>query len=485
MKKLPTKKGTRLKDTRLKGARLIVLALLILAIILTFTGCSSLSAIVKSSFSGLPYWIYGPQVGLDSSKTAFVGQGKASTERQAELFAYSDLLAQLSSSLGVELGQEQYRELSVLGTISDYNLFVNDSYSAFQDGEVVAYVHAVADKKLLEEASTEEMKRRNENASNVEALILKGDEYVKDGQDLKGLSCYLESMVLSYEQDYIKEEYSYYTILEDVKKLLDSLTVSIVSQNQTLAECTVQVRRKSVLIASRVEGAEIKASYQAIDVTGQLYDDSFIYSTDSNGEISFSPLNFTMVRTGAVTFSFDLDAELATLENTDPQVVAQLKALVKSKTVTFEYDREYGLGSIAVTVLEHDENGYVTGNTVTADYLVFCLEADGAQAVSYYALSDQEEDVLYDYVQTKGSCDCLLVCRFGREETIQSTNGIFVVVEGTATLYSTNLNSKDRVLYESGIVYAIGSGQKVETATEQAYIKLADIVHSLLKDVYV
>ena len=459
--------------------------LILLLICLVLTGCSSVTALVKSSISGLPYWVYSPQFGLDSSKTAFVAQGKASTARQAELFAYSDLLEQVGAYLGVELGQEQYKELSVLGTISELDLTVKDSESTFQDGETVFYVLAVADTELLEQASSEETKKKNETAKNVEKLILKGDEYVKEGQDLKGVSCYLQSMALSYGQDYIKEEYSYATIAEDVKEILDSISITLTSTNAKTAECTVQVLRKATLFPSRVKAAEIKASYTAIDVTGANYGDSFLYSTDDSGTIKYSPLNFTMVRKGSVVFSFNLDTELEALANTDEQTVSQLKELIQSKSATFNYDREYTLGSIAVSVIEHDASGYVTGNQTTTDYFVFCLNVDGAQAQAYYALSDQEEDVLYDYVQTRGSCDCLLVCRFGQTETIVSSNGIFVTVEGTATLYNTNLKDKNRVIYESGIVYATGSAEDEQEATEQAYVKLADIVHSLLKDVYV
>lgn len=456
-----------------------------LVICLLLTGCSSFQALVQANISGLPYWVYNPQFGVDSARTAFVGQGKASTARQAELFAYSDLLAQLSDYLGVELGQEQYRELSVLGTISEFNLTVNDTATAFQEGETVYYVHAVANSQLLEQASSDETKRRNELAKQVEQLILEGDEYVKDGKDLKGVSYYLQSMVLSYGQDYLKEEYSYTTIFEDVKEILDSITITLLAQNPNSAECTVQVLRKSNILPSKVKATEIKASYQAVDVTGISYADSFVYTTDDYGIIKYSPLNFTMVRKGSVVFSLDLDSELVALEAVaDEQSVAQLKALLQAKTVSFEYDRKYSLGSIAVAVLEHDASGYVTGNTTTTDYLVYCLNLDGAEAQAYYPLSDQEEDVFYDYVQTKGSCSCLLVCRFGQMETITSTNGIFVTVEGTATLYDTSSKSL-KELYESGIVYATGTADSYEAATKQAYVKLADVVHSLIKDVYV
>lgn len=470
----------------MKKMRKLLLVALILIMAFCFTGCTSVKALVKSSLSGLPFWVYHPQFGLDSSQAAFVGQGKAETERQAELLAYSDILSQLSSYLGVSLGQEEYRELSVLGTINEFQLSISDTTNTYQEGVMVVYVRVVADAQLLKEASSEETIRKNETAAKVESLILQGDEYIKDGQDSKGVSYYLQSMVLSYEQDYISEEYSYNTIYKEIKDILKSISITLISQNKENATCTVQVTRKSVLVPSKVKAAEIKAAYEAIDVTGVLYSDAFIYSTDGLGNLAFSPLNFTMVRKGTVKFSLDFDDELKALEaSTDKEVAGELRSLVESKAVSFEYDRKYTLGSIAITVLEHDEKGYVTGNKNTADYFVFCMTADGADAQAYYALSDQEEDVLYDYVQTRGDCDCLLVCRFGQTNTIESSNGVFVTVEGTAVLYSTNISKGLQTLYESGIIYATGSGSTQEEATLQAYLKLADILHSLLKAVYV
>ncbi len=470
----------------MKKTKKLQVVVLVFIIALCFTSCSSVRALVKSNITGLPFWVYNSQFGVDSSKMAFVGQGKADTERQAELRAYANIISQLSSYTGVTFGQEQYRELSVLGTISELKLAVEDKASVFQEGEIVFYVKAVADVSLLREASSEETIRRNETSEKVESLILQGDECIKEGQDLKGISYYLQSMVLSYGQDYISEDYSYNTIANEVKDILNSISVTLTSQDKQNATCTVLVTRKSVFVPSRVKVADIKASYEAVDVTGELYSDAFIYSTDDMGNLIFSPLNFTMVRKGTVTFSLDLDDELNALEaNTDKEVAGELKSLVNSKTVSFEYDRKYTLGSIAITVLEHDVKGYVTGNKNTTDYLVFCMVLDGADSQAYYALSDQEEDVLYDYVQTHGSCDCLLVCRFGQTNTVESSNGFFVSVEGTAILYSTNLSKGIQTLYESGITYATGSGSTAEEATSQAYLKLTDIIHSLLKAVYV
>lgn len=469
-----------------KVAKLLTTFTIIFLILVCLTGCSTVKAWVRSSVSGLPFWVYNAQFGAGSSKVGFVGQGKASSERQAELLAYTDILNQLSSYLGVELGTEQYRELSVLGTITEFNLFVNDTTSDYQEGETVVYVRVVADASLLRKASSEETIRRSETAEQVESLILKGDEYIKAGQDTKGLSCYLQSMALSYGQDYIKEEYSYSIICEEVKKVLDSISITLVAQNPDAATCTVQVTRKSVLVKSQVKAAEVKATYEAVDVTGQRYSDSFMYSSDDAGNVQFNPLNFTMVRKGEVHFSLDFDDELQALEaSTDVKTAQQLRTLVESKAVSFVYDRKYTLGSIAVAILEHDANGYVTGNKDTADYVVFCLTTDGAEAKAYYALSDQEADVLYDYVQTGGQGDCLLVCRFGQTNTIESSNGYFVTVQGTAALYSTDLSKGIQTFYESDIIYATGTADTQQEAISQAYLKLADVIHSLLKAVYV
>ena len=464
--------------------RLAAAVLAIFLAVATLTGCSSIPSLIRANMSGVPYWVYSPKVGLAKNLVSFVGEGRSSSARQAELLAYSDIIEQLSDYLGVQLDQEVYRELSVLGTIQAYGLSLEDSFSKLEDRETVFYIYVVADSSLLEAASSEETLRRNDIARQVEETVLQGDEYMKDEMFTRGISCYMQAMVLSYGQDYIKDEYSYDTLSKDVLDILDSLTISISAKDSSQARCTIAVSRKSVLFPSSVKNANVIARYRAVDMKGEEYDDSFVYTTGRDGSFVFDCLNFTMVRSGAVSFVLDFESELRALESsTDPDVSERLRAAVEGKGVRFDYERSYRLGSIAVCAIEFDSKGYAIGNKDTTDYLVSRFEADGAVAEPFYADSSVEEDVLYDYGQLKRGSDCLLVCRFGQMSSLESRLGGFAVgVEGVVTLFDVASGAE---VYSGSVMYATAFGDTLEDATRAAYEKLADIAYSLLKAVYV
>jgi len=477
----------------MKKRHLLIKLLVLISIVFScfsLSGCASIKSLIKANLSGLPYWVFSPTTALAKERVSFVGEGHSSNARQAELLAYSNIVEQIEERIGVSLGQETYRELSVLGTITAYNLSVVDSFSRTIEREVVYYVYAIADAKLLEEASSEETLRKNEIKKNVEELVLEGDEYVKNEMFTKGISCYMKAMALSYGQDYIKDEYSYMTLYEDVMDILKSLTMALVSQNETLATCTVSLTRESVLFPSRVKNASIVASYRAVDMRSIEYDDSFVYSTDSTGSFEFDCLNFSMVRKGSIKFSLDFETELKALEvlessenATGEQAASSLRETIEEKSVTFNYDRRYNLRSIAVAVMEFDSKGYAIGNTSTTDYVCSLFKDNSAVVTPYYATSLSEEDILYDYMQTSNKMSCILICRIGQLATVESSLGEYAVsMEGIASLFSTHDGSQ---IYTSSIIYATAFGETIQDATKAAYEKFADLTYSLLKAEYV
>ena len=178
-------------------ARRILLSSLCLILLLALCSCSTFSAIVKSNMTGLPSWYYDTDIGVGKGNTGIVGEGTASSQRQAELLAYTDVISQLSGLVGFELGQEEYRELSVLGTLSDYNLTVTDTFLMIgQDGSYSFYVQAAINKELLERITSEENKKKAQIVNEIEGLVLQGDEYVKAGQETKAAENYLKAMAL-------------------------------------------------------------------------------------------------------------------------------------------------------------------------------------------------------------------------------------------------------------------------------------------------
>ena len=268
---------------KLKAGTVLLYLFVIVLAVSFLTGCSSLSAIVKSNLSGLPFWYYSPQSGIRKGMTAIVGTGQALTSRQAELLAYSYVIDQLSATVGYDLGQEAYRELSVLGTVSELGLYINDAYSVFQDGMNYVYLHVVMDEELLKTATSEEMAMRNKLGSTIKALVLEGDEFVKSGREIKAVDNYLQAMALGYDLDYIDSEYSFDALYEVVMDLLKNVSMTILSQRPASASCTVSMTRKGTFVSSAVTSAEVLSSYQASDVRGNIYEDSFVYVTDDDG----------------------------------------------------------------------------------------------------------------------------------------------------------------------------------------------------------
>ena len=337
----------------MRKARIVLLILSLLILLVAVTGCSSVAALFKSNFSGLPFWYYEPEYGVGSDNTGFVGEGISSTERQAELLAYTNIIAILSDKLGYELGQEAYRELSVMGTINEFGLQIVDTFSVVaSDGYYHYYLHAVLDRTLLDSATSEENKRRSLVSSEIESLVLEGDTFVKAGKELRAVENYIKAMALSYGLEYIDSEYSYEALYPVVVELLQNISVAITSTRPELAICTITISRKGMFVSSAVESAEVKATYSAVDSKGEEYTDSFVYISDSDGRFEFNAINTSILRKGTVTFSLNLSDEIAELEKVAPgESTEKLKELIESKTVRFDYAKTYTNGSIAVSVI--------------------------------------------------------------------------------------------------------------------------------------
>ena len=136
--------------------RKLLIILMVFLSLCVFTGCSSITSLIKANFSGMPFWYYEPDSGAGKGNTGMVAEGIGIAERQAELLAYTNLIAILSDRVGYDLGSEAYRELSVMGTLSDFDLYIEDHHvTTGADGNYHYYLHAVMDKELLDNVVAE------------------------------------------------------------------------------------------------------------------------------------------------------------------------------------------------------------------------------------------------------------------------------------------------------------------------------------------
>ena len=465
--------------------RKLLIILMVFLSLCVFTGCSSITSLIKANFSGMPFWYYEPDSGAGKGNTGMVAEGIGIAERQAELLAYTNLIAILSDRVGYDLGSEAYRELSVMGTLSDFNLYIEDHHVTMgADGNYHYYLHAVMDKELLDKATSDESKRRTALSEDVSRLVAEGDSFVKTGYELKAVQNYMRAMAAGYESDFISDEYSYDELYPVVYELLQSMNITITNARPSDAVCTVVVSRKGMFASSAVAGAEIMAEYLAVDTRGIEYDDSFVYISDEGGTFTFNSINNSILRTGSIEFSLNLSDELAALEKVAPGEKTQaLRDLVASKNVRFDYSKTFRSGSIAVAVIEHDELGYVTGVHEITDYLTEKFISDGAAAAAFYAELDDEDDVIYEFNHSGRRETVMIVIRTGVVDIVRSRLGLSVAsVEGLVTVFRC---SDEHVLYQSDVLNASSFAETEQEAVSDAFRRLADIAYTLVKAIYV
>jgi len=468
----------------MKRIRLGIIATVIALSLAVLSSCSTVGALFRANISGLPYWYYNPTMGAGRDMTAIVCEGSGTTLRQAELAAYEETITRLSDMLGYRLGQESYRELSVLGTITQYGVTINDRFETTAEGKTTVYLQVLIDSAILDAATSDETRRRSTLSAKVEQLVLAGDEYVKNGMELKAVQNYMKAMAEGFGEDFIDDEYGFGELYPVVMELLSGIDVSIESKHPETAGCTVYVARRGTFVSSAVNSAEIRATYKAVDTRGTIYDDFFVYVTDQEGLFSFNSINNSMVRTGEVVFSLNLGAELEALASkVGEERISDLRALIDSKTVSFDYYKVYQMGSIATAVIEHDIHGYVTGVTDISEYIASSLFSDGSEAMPFYAELDEEEDVLYEFLHSGRTENCLLVVRMGVTDVVQSRNDVCAAsAEGIVVLYSRD---SEVPLYRSEIINASAFAATEDLAVSEAFKRLADIALSLIKAVYV
>lgn len=453
----------------------------LLFLVLCLTGCS----LVKSLESGLPLWYFGSK--NPRNQVYFVGEGRASTQRQAELLAFTNITDKLSSYLGNQTARSAYRELSTDGTISDYGLTVIDRFVRTEDnGEVLVLIRSVADRTLLDVFRSAEAVDLGTRLDRIEALILKGDEEIKKGRDVTGLKYYLQSMVLSGKTDTrnLRKEYSFDTILEEVLYVLGNIELYVLDPKPEEPSCTVSVRRRGSFISSPVAECPVFTAFEAVDGRYRIYSDSYVFQTDSKGVFHFTTVNPNILASGKVTFMLGLSDEVRDVGEVSESAARRLREALLATNVNFIYQKKHAMGTIAVTSMEYSTLGDFIPDGNSTAYIAGLFEKDGAPAMQCPAQHNLKDPFLLDTARSMyPDAGVLFVSRSGITDTVYSDTGVVAVsMEGSVILY----NMKDSsVIFSSGIVKATGFGSSYEEAFENGRNTISDIFYSLIKAVYV
>jgi len=455
--------------------------LVFLFIALALSSCT----LFKSIATGYPLWYY--EKNLNTQQLRFIGEATAQTRRQAELLSYTDVTDKLSSYLGIEIDREAYRELTTSGTIEKFGLYIAESkITTTSDGGYRVIVLAIADKTKAESFRSQQAKDLGATIEQIEQLILEGDEYIKAGKDIMGVRNYLLSMALSCNIDgrNLNSEYSFDVILEEVLYVLNHIKIQVKNPDSKNLTCNVSVRRTGSLISSAVEQCPVKSSYVAMDARNSAYNDSFVFYTDADGLAYFYAINPAVTITGNITFSINLDDEVAAIEKLDPEAAQKIRAALEGITDVFNYHKEYSMGLIVVTSITFGKYRDFIDSEEATGRLVFLFEEDGAVAYANPADTDLRDEVLIDRARlTYQDAGILLIVRTGVIETVTSSTGVTVASqEGSASLYRL---SDGQRLFDSGIVNSTGFGTDAESALADSLDRIETIIYSMIKAFYV
>ncbi len=456
-----------------------------LVFLFVLSSCGTAGAVIRSNFEGIPVWYYIPDSQVKSGRSVFIGEGKAPSQRQAKLLAYSNLAENLGNYFGTELSDEYYRELTVFQTIEDVDLAVSDSYSFMEGGLYKVILRATANTELIEKSRSESALQKQKNLEEINGLVGEAVELMKEGLDFLAIEKYMDAMLLSYGNADVDSFYSFDELLKECLLILNSVSLNVSFANPSRASCRLEALVTEGKITSPAVSCPVLASFKALNVNGETYDDSFNYRTSDLGYIDFSPANYSIVRNGTVVFALDYEDRISVLESkVGKETVKELRKAFEEKKVRFDYELVYTDKVVGLVVMDFNSSGEEQNPSFSEKYFRRKFEESGikTKVVDYNSLMD-DLDMLDEYSANQDGNGYLFISRITEIDSFKSETGTFVVsCEGSFSIFDT----KDKELLESsGIVFSTGFGKTEEEATEQSFENLADLFFSFVRSVYV
>lgn len=432
----------------------------------------------------VPSWYEKPDKLSNKTHQAFVGKGVSVVARQAELLAYRDLCSNIAKYTGTELNEEDYREITTLGTLESYKLKVKKIYTSFNGANYIVFVGATAENTALEEHRGEQVIEHYKTLDKIEQIILEGDACVKDGNYIGAVKKYMQTMLLSYGLDDVQQEYSYDEIKEEVKSILNSMYFTSKLTKVNSNDLTIFLKIKETLIPSEVPGSAVEAVFDATDGRGNPYTDRFTYTTDELGKFVFSPSVFRSAFGGKVEFCFGIANEINSLRKLDEQTADEIAGIVSSKALSYEYEKKYESQSMVLTELRYLVNREFYQDKDAGLLMETQFNAGGVTC--YPMLCDQDmtdEEIIAKTKAEFPDCGCLVIVRTALVRSVESSAaGIIAVAEGNAVMYNLKTG---QTTADTGVISTTGFGNNREDAMKDAFENLEEIAFNYVRTEYV
>ncbi|HKL60353.1 MAG TPA: hypothetical protein VJ863_10665 [Sphaerochaeta sp.] len=457
----------------------LVFSGILFLLLLTLSSCTSLSNLVRSQVEGLPSWVYTPVA--SSNRTAFVGKGNTQVLFNAKLMAYEDILNQLSEFVGEPVQGTYYRELTTTDAIETFGLNIVNEYSKTDPRSPAQfYLLATADTAKLESKRTSVFNATLKRDKDIAALIRKADAAYRENNDIRAIMLYFDAALIASEGQVTSKKHETDALLAKSITFINALRFSLGKSDPLQATATVQLRRKSRLLAPKVLNAPVVARFDALNSLGQGYADSLYFNTASEGVIQFSPYNYGLVGTGTIQFSVDFASALFELQQKIPQeALDPLEVAIDSHGLDFSYSlvSPFATKSIVADIREYEYTGTLRNTQEALSAFLDLYESRGL-TITAVNLAQEEEGELYDEVRLKApGTDLIIKGKAGVVGETQIGDQNVVVVTGSVQLWNMG---KGVLLSDTLEVEAVAYAPIAEDAKRKAFSRFGQISSSLL-----
>ncbi|HHU89116.1 MAG TPA: hypothetical protein GXZ38_07175 [Spirochaetales bacterium] len=443
---------------------------LVLILLLLMVSCTSVTSWVRSSFGGVPSWVYEPQT--SRNQLSFVGEGVSTSLVRSEILAYESILQQISSYIGDDIFDRYMVELSTGKTINDYQLKITQDFVKQEGDNILVFYRAVADKGRLTTARSEAEVRLQEREQEITELNNKAIQAFRDNKDLVALLYYVEIAEIAYSMPAERGVQRYNQAIKRIEDIVAALSLSSSTGDPTIPTTTITLRRGKRAISPRVVEAPIIVYSPARDGLGEIYRDFQRFVTNSNGQFIYTTNNPTIVNRGELEINIDLEESIAPLKEIDSATHSALIESIKEKQINYPYNRlpVTQKEEILVALSEFSLKGELLSSTYAAKEIVEELARDAIKGrVVRVGPLDEDENYVDTLRLLYPDKSYAIVGEVGISDTKELKSRFTVTVSGELSL--VNLKTK-RILGSTGSVRANAVEATLEEATAAAFSKV-------------
>ena len=278
-----------------------------------------------------PAWVDHPIT--RQGMTAFVGHGSDANSFNARLAALSDILPQLSETLGEDVRSTGWRSFSTTDKLPEYDLGI---VREFQLGSDV-WVMAEASTNAIERRRTSLQKEKIQQDAVIGKMMEEVEEAYRNNRDVNAISTLLDAMYACATQP---SSYDVQSLGKLAVDYMNAIRLSLSGRNPRGPKVTVKVRRRQILFDPKVLDAPIQATFDATDVWGNARTDSLIFGSGQTGSFQFVPYSVAISDSGTIVFSLDISDKLERLKPVvSDALYAELQAAYRFSQVAFPFQR--------------------------------------------------------------------------------------------------------------------------------------------------